>query len=186
MKDQDILVIEEPKLTTGQRMFFTSILRGLWTTLRHFFGRKVTVQYPEERRPLRVQNHRAFHRLNLDDQGRLKCVACLMCETICPARCISIEAMESPWPDREKYPESFVIDELRCIFCGMCEEACPVAAIELTPLFEPVSYTREEMMFDQDKLIEVYHATQGMKPYKQPRIVGYDTNGDSNNNDEKK
>ena len=74
-------------------------------------------------------NYRGVHRLNRDEQGRVKCVACYMCSTACPARCIDIVAAPSPWPDREKYPEAFVIDELRCIYCGMCEEACPVDAI---------------------------------------------------------
>ena len=78
------------------------------------------------------QTYRGVHRLNKDEEGRVKCVACFMCSTACPARCIHIEADEIPWADREKYPAKFDIDELRCIYCGMCEEACPVDAIELT------------------------------------------------------
>jgi NADH-quinone oxidoreductase subunit I len=173
MKDGDIIELKEPVLTAGQRMYFSAVVRGMITTIRHFFSRKVTVQYPEQRRPMHAANFRGFHRLNLDQDGRLQCVACLMCETICPARCITIEATAAPWPDREKYPKSFVIDELKCIYCGMCEEACPVAAIELTTIHEPVSYSREEMMYDIDKLVEVFHRTQSVKPYTQPRIVGY-------------
>ena len=65
----------------------------------------------------------------------------------------------SPWPDREKYPETFVIDELRCIYCGMCEEACPVDAIELTTLYDLTGLSREEMMFDKEKLLSVFDQT---------------------------
>src|SRR6266567_533802 len=81
--------------------------------------------------------------------------------TACPAHCIDIVAAPAPpaWPDREKYPESFVIDELRCIYCGMCEQACPVDAIELTTLFDLTGYSREEMMFDKEKLLSVFDYT---------------------------
>src|SRR5207237_7022536 len=95
-------------------------------------------------------------RLNRDEQGRTKCVACYMCSTACPAHCIDIVAAPSPWPDREKYPETFVIDELRCIYCGMCEQACPVDAIELTTLFDLTGFSREEMMFVKEKLLSVF------------------------------
>ena len=80
--------------------------------------------------------------------------------TACPAHCIDIVAAPSPWPDREKYPETFVIDELRCIYCGMCEEACPVDAIELTSLFDLTGLSREEMMFDKEKLLSVFDQTK--------------------------
>jgi NADH-quinone oxidoreductase subunit I len=104
------------------------------------------------------------HRLNKDEQGRVKCVACFLCATACPAHCIDIVGAESPWPDREKYPESFTIDELRCIFCGMCEEACPVDAIELTSLFDLTGRSREEMIFDKEKLLSVYDMTKDAEP----------------------
>ena len=87
-------------------------------------GDQVTEQFPEQQ-PKLPANYRGVHRLNRDEEGRVKCVACYMCSTACPAHCIDIVAAPSPWPDREKYPETFVIDELRCIYCGMCEEACP-------------------------------------------------------------
>jgi NADH-quinone oxidoreductase subunit I len=82
-----------------------------------------------------------------------------MCSTACPAHCIDIVAAPSPWPDREKYPETFVIDELRCIYCGMCEQACPCDAIELTSLFDLTGLSREEMMFDKEKLLSVFDQT---------------------------
>ena len=77
---------------------------------------------------------------------------------------IPIVAEESPWPDREKYPKQFDIDELRCIYCGMCEEACPCDAIELTPHYEITGLTRQEMIFDREKLLEVYDRTIEQKP----------------------
>jgi ferredoxin len=86
-----------------------------------------------------------------------------MCATACPAHCIDIVAAPAPpeWQSdgREKYPETFVIDELRCIYCGMCEEACPVDAIELTTLYDLTGYTREELIFDKEKLLSVYDYT---------------------------
>ena len=108
-----------------------------------------------------VPNYRGVHRLNRDTDDRVKCVACYMCATACPAHCIDIVAAPAPagWTDREKYPETFVIDELRCIYCGMCEEACPVDAIELTTLYDLTGLSREQMIFDKEKLLSVYDQT---------------------------
>lgn len=189
MKDEDILNLDEAQspLSTTER-FYLPILDGVKTTARHFFkvvgsGKAFTVQYPEQKRPQRVENYRGVHRLNRElyrdrdgkVQERIACVACFMCETACPAHCIHIVAGEAPWDDREKYPVQFDIDELRCIYCGMCEEACPVDAIELTPEFDLVGRSREEMIFDREKLLEVYDRTKGVKPRKDPKITGYPT-----------
>ena len=113
-------------------------------------------------------NYRGVHRLNKDEQGRVKCVACMLCATACPAHCIDIVGATAPdsWPDREKYCESFVIDELRCIYCGMCEEACPVEAIELTGLYDLTGLSREQMIFDKTKLLSVFDLTKDAEPMK--------------------
>jgi NADH-quinone oxidoreductase subunit I len=150
--------VDEPKIGLWEQLYLPAIAEGLQTTVRHMFGPKVTVQFPEEL-PRMPANYRGVHRLNRDGEGRVKCVACYMCSTACPAHCIDIVAAPSPWPDREKYPEMFVIDELRCIYCGMCEEACPVDAIELTTLFDLTGLSREEMMFDKEKLLSVFDET---------------------------
>ncbi len=150
--------IKPPTLGLLDRLYLPAIAQGLGTTIKHMFQPKVTQQFPEERPDLPA-NYRGLHRLNRDADGRVKCVACFMCSTACPARCIDIVAAPSPWPDREKYPEMFVIDELRCIYCGMCEQACPCDAIELTSLFDLTGLNREEMMFDKEKLLSVFDQT---------------------------
>jgi len=178
MKPEDIVELQEPKLSSVERMFVPAVLAGLGTTLRHIgrtlLGKHRVMQYPEERREqfsvleggMDLRRYRGIHRLNRDEQGRVKCVACYMCATACPAKCIHIVGEQAPpaWPDREKYPAKFDIDELRCIYCGMCEEACPVNAIELTYEYEMVSLTRGEMIYDKDKLLAMYDVTVEKKP----------------------
>src|SRR5499427_8182838 len=161
--ESDVRWVESPRIGLMEQLYLPAILGGIATTVRHarkaLFGKGViTQQYPEQQ-PKLPPNYRGVHRLNRDEQGRVKCVACYMCSTACPAHCIDIVAAPSPWPDREKYPETFVIDELRCIYCGMCEQACPVDAIELTTLYDLTGMTREEMMFDKEKLLSVFDET---------------------------
>lgn len=165
--DPGIKWIEEPELGLTGRMYLSLFVGGLATTTKHLFSRKVTVSYPDQEPEIgNPLIYRGVHRLNKDEQGRVKCVACFLCATACPAHCIDIIGIESPWPDREKYPESFSIDELRCIYCGMCEEACPVDAIELTSLYNLTGRSREEMIFDKEKLLSVYDATKDKEPMK--------------------
>jgi len=171
--DPAIVWLEEKPLGLAERLYLPLFVQGLTTTARHLVSPKVTVSFPEERP--RVGNpliYRGVHRLNKDAQGRVQCVACFLCATACPAHCIDIVAAESPWPDREKYPESFQIDELRCIFCGMCEEACPVDAIELTSLLDLTGRSREEMIFDKEKLLSVYDMTKDAEPMSSAGLSG--------------
>ena len=180
--ERDILDVDQPALSAAERLYLPQIFDGMWTTIRHFlktvFRGAITVQYPEQKRELRVENYRGVHRLNREEDGRVACVACFMCATACPVHCIHIEADESPWDDREKYPIKFDIDELRCIYCGMCEEACPVDAIELTPEFDLVGRSRAEMILDKEELLAVFDRTIKIKPRKNPRITGYPGTGD--------
>lgn len=184
MKDSDVIILEEPRLSQTDQLYVPQIAAGLKTTLRHFWetirpGGGRVIQYPEENRTdhdiehggvhpeaarLGQATYRGVHRLNRDERGRVQCVACFMCSTACPAHCIHIEAGESPWPDREKYPVKFDIDELRCIYCGMCEEACPCDAIELTSIVDLVGGTRQEMIYDKEKLLSIYDATVDKEP----------------------
>ncbi|MGL4464517.1 MAG: NuoI/complex I 23 kDa subunit family protein [Planctomycetia bacterium] len=157
---KDVQWVEEPKIGLMEALYLPAVLEGLKTTLQHVFSPKVTQQYPEEKPDL-PPNYRGVHRLNRDDQGRVKCVACMLCATACPANCITIVGDQAPWSDRDKYPIKFEIDELRCIFCGMCEEACPVDAIELTGIYDATGLTRGQMIYDREKLLSIYDQTVG-------------------------
>jgi NADH-quinone oxidoreductase subunit I len=173
--DEGVRWIEEPELGLAGKSYLPLVFEGLRTTVKHLLSPKVTVESPEERHePPDPLIYRGVHRLNRDEQGRVKCVACFLCATACPAHCIDILAAEAPWPDREKYPESFTIDELRCIFCGMCEEACPVDAIELTSLYDLSGKSREEMIFDKEKLLSVYDQTKDAEPMRSARPTAKD------------
>ncbi len=159
---------EEYEMTLVDRMYLPALIKGLAETISRLFTRKFTVQYPEEKVEVSPR-YRGLHRLNKDELGRVKCVACFLCSTACPARCIEIVGAEAPWPDREKYPVRFDIDELRCIYCGMCEEACPEEAIELTQIYDMVSRSRREMIYTKEMLLEVYEETKregGMKKWE--------------------
>lgn len=175
--DPNIMWMEEPKLGLTGRMYLPLFAQGLTTVFGHLkrsiTGDVVTVSYPDQEPHIASPLiYRGVHRLNKDDRGRVKCVACFLCATACPAHCIDIIAEESPWPDREKYPQHFTIDELRCIYCGMCEEACPVDAIELTSLYNLTGRSREEMIFDKEKLLSVFDATKDSEPMKSKSLGG--------------
>jgi NADH-quinone oxidoreductase subunit I len=165
IQNQDVEWIETPSMNFWESTFLPAIFGGLKTTSGHVANyTPVTQQYPEQTPDLPL-HYRGVHRLNRDEMGRVKCVACMMCATACPANCITIEATIAPkddplWEGRDKYPASFVLDELRCIYCGMCEEACPCDAIELTHIYDLTGMTRDEMMYDKEKLLAVYDQTK--------------------------
>ncbi|MDA8345176.1 MAG: NADH-quinone oxidoreductase subunit I [Thermaerobacter sp.] len=122
-------------------------LAGMEVTLRNMVRatverKHVTIQYPEQRKPY-SRRFRGVHVLTLRDDGRLKCTACYLCETVCPAQCITIEAMDVEDPTVEKAPSVYEIDLSRCIFCGFCVEACPEEALIMSREYDLSATSRE-------------------------------------------
>ncbi|MEQ9364412.1 MAG: NADH-quinone oxidoreductase subunit I [Leptospirales bacterium] len=132
-----------------------AMFRGLRISMAQFLRKPVTVQYPETKTDINPR-FRGEHRLTSDEHGHMKCVACFMCATACPAECIHIEAEAAPedWGDRDKIPKVFDIDMLRCIYCGYCVEACPKEAIEMTNKIPRVYDNREDFIYDMQKLLK--------------------------------
>jgi NADH-quinone oxidoreductase chain I len=127
------------------------LLQGLKLTLDYFFSPKITLRYPEEKWDV-APRWRGRHVLTKHASGKIKCVACMLCATVCPAQCIYIEGAAEP--DNRKYPEKYVIDLGRCIFCGYCVEVCPKEAIEMTTEYEISAYSREGLILDKEQLLE--------------------------------
>ena len=159
-------------LTLLERSYVPQILGGLFVTtyrfwrnltlhVLHAFGvaahrrAAVTVQYPDEHKRY-PDNFRGSHRLALKEDESVRCTACFLCATACPANCIFIEAGEHPDPEVEKFPLRYEIDTLRCIYCGMCVEACPCDAIRMDTYVHPKiwGYTRADFIETKEVLIE--------------------------------
>lgn len=165
-----VKVVRRPELTFFEKLYLPQIICGLKITTTHFFrnlflhtahrlGRlghlraSVTVQYPEELRPL-MSRYRSRHRLTVREDGTPRCVGCMLCETVCPARCITIVPGEHPDPNVEKYPVRFDIDLGVCVYCGYCVEVCPEDAIRMdTGILDLSAYSREAMRLDIHELM---------------------------------
>ena len=148
-----------PQILGGLRITTAHFLRNLFLHAAHSVGRlthrraSVTFQYPEEPRPFALR-FRSRHRLTVRNDGTPRCVGCMLCETVCPARCITIVAGEHPDPNVEKYPIRFDIDLGICVYCGYCVEACPEDAIRMdTGIVDVAAYSRDEMKLDIHELM---------------------------------
>ena len=127
------------------------MLKGLMLTLKYFFKPKVTLNYPYEKGYLSPR-FTGEHALRRYANGEERCIACKLCEAVCPAQAITIEA--EPRDDDSRRTTRYDIDMTKCIYCGFCQEACPVDAIVEGPNFEVATETREELFYDKDKLLD--------------------------------
>jgi len=165
------MIVRKRNLNFWEKLYLPEIIRGVAITSKHFFKNlflhtthraglfknhqaAVTYQYPEDPRPLSPRL-RTRHRLTVRAEGTPRCVGCMMCETICPAKCITIVAGEHPDPHVEKYPVRFDIDLGICVYCGYCVEACPEDAIRMdTEILDIASTSRDGMKLDLHDLMD--------------------------------
>jgi NADH-quinone oxidoreductase subunit I len=184
--------IARPDRSLEVQSYIPEMVKGMAVTMRHFFkntkelvlGQKpdpvlegleagiTTICYPEEKRPY-PERFRGLHRLTIRDDGSPRCVACLCCSTACPAQCISITPAEyaegDPRRGYERFPETFVIDELRCIFCGYCVEACPCDAIRMDTGKHATAYdSRDQFIYGKDLLMH-FTGRDGSRLSENPR-----------------
>ncbi len=160
-------MIRRIKMSLWQRWYVFDVITGLCLTagdlLKHLFlflanlvgintqqPPWITREYPEEK-PIYPSRFRARHRLTLNPNGTLRCTACFLCATACPAQCIYIEPAEHDDPGIEKFPARYEIDTLLCIYCGYCVEACPVDAIRMDTGIQPEIYSADPRAFIEDK-----------------------------------
>ena len=150
------MIVKRAKLNLWERFYGPALVNGFKITIRHFFQKKVTMQYPEEKWTV-PEGYRGAPYLVKDQEGRTKCVSCQLCEFVCPPKAIRITP---PGPEGapdagnvEKGPKDFKIDMLRCIFCGFCQEVCPEEAIFLMKDYSLNGQSREEMVYDKEKLL---------------------------------
>jgi NADH-quinone oxidoreductase chain I len=158
----------QPRRYTLAERLYLPLFQGLAVTLRHFFKNlrrsRYTIAYPEERRDY-GHRYRGHHILTTRPDGSVRCVACYLCATACPAECIHIEAAEHPDLHIEKYPVVYEIDMLRCVFCGYCVDACPEDAIIMSRNYDMAYFTREQSVVGKADL---------MKPFTvDPKRLGY-------------
>ena len=131
-------------------LFLKELLKGMSVTGKYFFARKITVQYPEEKTPQSFR-FRGLHALRRYPNGEERCIACKLCEAICPAMAITIEA--EPRDDGSRRTTRYDIDLTKCIFCGFCEEACPVDAVVETRVFEYHGEKRGDLYYTKQMLL---------------------------------
>ena len=131
-------------------LMLLELVQGLGLTFRYLFRPKYTLMYPMEKFP-QSPRFRGLHALRRYPNGEERCIACKLCEAICPAQAITIEA--EPRADGSRRTTRYDIDMVKCIYCGLCQEACPVDAIVEGPNFEFATDTREELLYDKQRLL---------------------------------
>jgi NADH-quinone oxidoreductase subunit I len=148
---------------------FTDVLKGLYTTFRSVFEKPVTIQYPEQKRPV-SKRFRGRHILRRYENGLERCIGCSLCAAACPADAIFVEAAENTDEQRfspgERYASTYEINMLRCIFCGYCEDACPTEAIVLGDNYELSFYDRRSAIYTKELLLEPVTTTGQLTPQK--------------------
>jgi len=145
-------------------IFLFEIAQGMALTLRTFFSKPVTRQYPKvKRKP--IPGSRGLHAMRRDDSGQKeRCIGCGLCEAVCPSKAITVVTSEGA--EHEKVVNSYELDLLRCVFCGFCIDACPVSAILMTPEFELACYSRKDAFYTKERLVEVGDHYMGGKAVK--------------------
>ena len=133
-------------------LLLKELLKGMSVTGRYMFARKITIQYPEEKTPMSFR-FRGLHALRRYPNGEERCIACKLCEAVCPALAITIESAERE--DGSRRTTRYDIDLSKCIYCGFCQEACPVDAIVETRIFEYTGETREDLYYTKQMLLAV-------------------------------
>ncbi len=150
------MIVSRKKLNFWERLYLPAMIGGFKVTVRHFFKKKVTMQYPEERWVV-PEGYRGAPYLVKDQEGRTKCVSCQLCEFVCPPKAIRITppgpAGSVDLATVEKMPQEFEINMLRCIFCGFCQEVCPEEAIFLMKDYSLTGSSREELIYNKEKLL---------------------------------
>ena len=136
---------------TARAFLLSELVSGMALTFKYMFKPKVTLNYPYEKGPL-SNRFRGEHALRRYPNGEERCIACKLCEAICPAQAITIEV--EPRSDGSRRTTRYDIDMTKCIYCGYCQEACPVDAIVEGPNFEFATENREELLYDKDKLLD--------------------------------
>lgn len=170
-------VVSNKKMTLMERFYLPAIFKGMSITLKHFFKKEVTVQYPEVKREF-SDIYRGMHVLKLDDEGRERCTACGLCALSCPAEAITMVAAERRDDElhlyrEEKYAATYEINMLRCIYCGDCETACPKEAIFLTPRIVPSEYKRGNFVYGKDVLVEKKDQRIDVSKRQTPEVLAF-------------